>query len=107
MPPTRVLYDDAVQTTASSFDCIAQEIGNLVTEKNIAYGDSFAKCDKFLELLYPNGITVDQYGDALALVRIFDKQMRIATAKDAFGESPYRDIAGYGILGAAKHQGAK
>jgi hypothetical protein len=36
------------------------------------------------------------------LVRIFDKQMRIATRKDYAGESPYRDIAGYGILGAAK-----
>jgi hypothetical protein len=27
--------------------------------------------------------------------------MRIATAKDALGENPYRDIAGYGILMSA------
>lgn len=86
------------------FTRIAAEIGSLVTEKNIAYGDSFAKCGEHLKLLYPNGIQPEQYDDALAMVRIFDKQMRIATRKDAFGESPYRDIAGYGILGAAKDE---
>lgn len=79
-------------------------IGALVTEKNAAYGDSFAKCGEFLRLLFPNGIQPEQYDDALALVRIFDKQMRIATRKDAFGESPYKDIAGYGLLGAVKDQ---
>jgi hypothetical protein len=31
-----------------------------------------------------------------------DKLFRIATARDALGESPYRDIAGYGLLGAAR-----
>jgi len=74
----------------------------MVNEKNAAYGDSFAKCGEFLKLLYPNGIQPDQYTDALCLVRIFDKQMRIATMKNAFGESPYRDIVGYGLLGVAK-----
>ena len=88
------------------FERIATELGALVEEKNRCYGDSFAKCNQFLALLYPNGIRPDQYGDALAMVRIFDKQMRIATRKDAFGESPYRDIAGYGILGAAKDEGS-
>jgi hypothetical protein len=84
------------------FNTTAAEIGALVTEKNLYYGNSFAKCGDFLRLLYPAGITPPQYDDALAMVRIFDKQMRIATRKDAFGESPYRDIAGYGILGAVK-----
>ena len=42
----------------------------------------------------------DQYTDMLAVVRIFDKLFRIATRKDAFGESPFKDIAGYGLLGA-------
>lgn len=86
------------------FNKIAKEIGELVTEKNICYGNSFAKCGEFLRLLYPAGIQPPQYDDALAMVRIFDKQMRIATRKDAFGESPYRDIVGYGILGAAKDE---
>lgn len=86
----------------ASFEQLGQEIGRLVDEKNKAYGDSFAKSGEFLRLLYPNGIQPDQYGDALALVRIFDKMMRIATQKEAFGESPYRDIAGYGLLGVVK-----
>ena len=30
---------------------------------------------------------------------MIDKLFRIATRKDAFGESPYRDIAGYALLG--------
>lgn len=84
---------------------IAAEVGALVTDKNQAYGSSFAKTGAFLRLLYPNGISPAAYDDALLLVRIFDKQMRIATAKDAFGESPYRDIAGYGLLGAALAEG--
>jgi hypothetical protein len=86
-------------TQQGTFEKTAQQVGKLVDEKNAAYGDSFAKCGEFLKLLYPNGIQPHQYTDALCLVRIFDKQMRIATRKDAFGESPYRDIAGYGLLG--------
>jgi hypothetical protein len=84
------------------YGTLGKEIGSLVDEKNAAYGNSFAKCGEFLKLLYPNGIQPEQYSDAPCLVRIFDKQMRIATNKDAFGESPYRDIVGYGLLWVAK-----
>lgn len=83
------------------FKEIGTEIGKLVQEKNEAYGDSFAKSGEILRLLYPDGIKPEQYDDALAVVRVVDKLFRIATRKDAFGESPWRDIAGYGILGTA------
>jgi hypothetical protein len=86
---------------------IAIQIGELVEQKNAAYGSSFAKAGDFLRLLFPSGLAPHQYDDALLLVRIFDKQMRIATDRDALGESPYRDIAGYGILGAAMHESKK
>jgi hypothetical protein len=86
----------------SSFEELGLEIGALVADKNAAYGDSFAKTGEFLKLLYPTGIQPHQFKDALCLVRIFDKQMRIATDKEAFGESPYRDIVGYGLLGVMK-----
>lgn len=89
------------------FARLGREIGDLVETKNQAYGNAFAKTGDFLRLLYPNGIRPEQYGDALALVRIFDKQMRIATDKDALGESPFKDIAGYGILGALQAEGTK
>ena len=83
---------------------LGSEIGEIVDHKNAAYGSSFAKAGDFLRLLYPNGLTPDQMEDALLLVRIFDKQMRIATNKDAFGESPFEDIAGYGLLGAKRRK---
>ena len=75
-------------------------IGKLVASKNAAYGNSFGTAGEALRLLYPKGIQPEQYDDMLALVRIWDKMKRIATHKDAFGESPFVDIAGYGILGA-------
>ena len=89
------------------FEKIATEIGKLVDEKNIAYGSSFLKSEKILKILYPNGIQPDQYKDMLAMTRIIDKLFRIATRKDAFGESPFKDIAGYGILGVASDEDKK
>ena len=86
------------------FEETAERIGKLVAEKNLAYGSSFAEAHKILQILYPNGISVDQYTDALAIIRVIDKLFRIATAKDAFGESPWQDITGYGILGTVKAQ---
>jgi hypothetical protein len=77
-------------------------IGRLVEEKQAAYGDSFGRAGEVLRVLYPEGIRPDQLDDALAIVRIVDKLFRIATAPDALGESPYRDIAGYAILGTAR-----
>jgi hypothetical protein len=83
---------------------IGEEIGKLVQIKNDAYGDSFAKSGLILETLYPNGIRPDQYKDALGVVRVVDKLFRIATRKNAFGESPWADVAGYGILGVMRDQ---
>jgi len=88
----------------ADFERLGQEVGALVAEKDAAYGAAFAQTGDFLRLLYPNGIAPEAYGDALCLVRIWDKCKRIATQKTALGESPYRDIAGYGLLGLAKDQ---
>lgn len=95
------MYAHFESDMSETFLDIATRIGQLVTEKNQAYGNSFAKSGEFLRLLYPEGIQPDQYNDALLLVRIFDKIVRIATDNDAFGESPYSDIVGYGILGVS------
>ncbi len=85
----------------NKYEQIGQEIGSLVDEKNAAYGSSFAESHKILSVLYPNGIKPEQYTDALAIIRVIDKLFRIANKKDAFGESPWRDIAGYALLGIA------
>lgn len=82
-----------------SFAQLGIEVGRLVEEKNEAYGDSFSKAGKIMQSLYPNGISLLQMEDALVVVRILDKLSRIANRKDAFKENPYRDIAGYGLLG--------
>lgn len=63
----------------------------------------FGQAGKVLKVLYPNGINTDQYDDLLCLLRILDKLFRIAQrGKVIEGESPYLDIAGYGLLGCVK-----
>lgn len=90
---------DGMSEMEKNYEEMGAALGRLCSEKNKAYGNSFGdKSAEFLKLLYPNGINPDQYKNMLALARIFDKQMRIATDKDAFGENPFADIAGYGIL---------
>ena len=88
----------------NKYEQIGQEIGKLVDQKNAAYGSSFAEAHKILSVLYPNGIKPEQYTDALAIVRVLDKLFRIANQKNAFGESPWKDIAGYAILGVANNE---
>ena len=89
------------EQTKASFTAIAESIGCLVEEKNEAYGDSFGQSEKILQVLFPNGVRSNQYKDMLAITRVVDKLFRIATKKDAFGESPWKDICGYAILGIA------
>ena len=77
---------------------IALQIAELVIKKQLAYGDSFGKSGDIMRILYPNGITPDQMNEALTVVRVIDKLFRIATDRDAFGESPWSDINGYSLL---------
>ena len=85
---------------------LGTEIGELVESKQKQYGDSAGKSGGILKILYPHGVEPHQYDDALLVVRILDKLSRIAQrqagGKDLGGESPFRDIAGYGLLGAMK-----
>jgi len=85
-----------------NYEELGAEIGRLVEYKQSAYGNSFGRSGEVLRQLYPDGIKQEQYDDALAITRIVDKLFRIATDRDALGESPYRDIAGYGLLGVAR-----
>lgn len=90
---------------SSGYEEIGSAIGRLVQSKQVTYGNSYGKCGDFLKLLYPDDIQPEQYGDMLALARVFDKMMRIASGhKDAFEENPWRDIAGYAILGVANDE---
>lgn len=86
---------------------IGSEIGALVIEKQKAYGDSFGNAGAVMKILYPQGIDAEKMDDALTIVRIVDKLFRIANKKNAFGESPYRDIAGYALLAVGRDEREK
>ena len=81
---------------------LAHQVGEVVVKKQAAYGDSISKTGKTMRILYPCGVTVEKLDDALLVVRVLDKLSRIANQKEAFDESPWQDIAGYGLLGVAQ-----
>lgn len=93
--------------TDNPYRRIADGIADLLVLKQKAYGDSFGRAGQILEVLYPNGVKPSQYGDLLALTRMIDKMFRIANDATAFGESPWRDMGGYSILGAARDEAAR
>jgi hypothetical protein len=81
---------------------IATELATLLPEKNRAYGNAVRVVADMLKILYPNGVKPEDYLDFMLIVRDLDKTCRIARGdKTAFGESPWKDKAGYGIYGAA------
>ena len=79
-----------------------KRLGELVEKKNAAYGDAFAKSGEVLRIMYPNGISPAQSDDLAGVVRVLDKLFRVAHQREAFGESPWTDIAGYGLLGVVR-----
>lgn len=90
----------AKQPPAGRYEAAGRALGALVDTKQAAYGDSFGRSGEILRILYPQGIRPEQYRDALAVTRVVDKLFRIATDRDALGESPWRDICGYSLLGS-------
>lgn len=92
----------------SAFEKMGRDVGKLVDSKQIQYGDSFGRSGEIMRELYQNGVAPWQMDDALAVVRVVDKLFRIAQrgpeGRDLGGESPWRDIAGYGLLGARRDE---
>ena len=82
----------------TEFETLALEIGQLVTEKDAAYGCAVERVGKMLSIIYPNGIKSTQMDDALVITRCLDKMCRIATDNDPFGENPWGDINGYSLI---------
>ena len=87
----------------NNFERIAKEIGELTAKKNIAYGDSTAKTGELLRVFFPNGVGVEHLYNMQLFARIFDKLFRIVSDPDAFGEDPWRDVAGYALLAAERN----
>ena len=85
---------------------VGEDVGRIVKEKQIAYGDSFGRSGECLRQMFPDGIKPEQYDDLLTIARMLDKLFRIATDPGAFDENPYQDIVGYGLLGMKRHDKA-
>jgi hypothetical protein len=94
--------DELGKDMIGKYEQAGGKLGALVDRKQAAYGDSFGRSGAVLRVLYPDGISVDQYDDVLSVVRVIDKLFRIATDRDAMGESPWQDIAGYGLLSSVR-----
>lgn len=92
---------------ATPFADLGKSIGELVEKKQAAYGDSFGKAGQVMRILYPDGVPPTKLDDALTVVRVLDKLFRIATDRDALGESPWRDIAGYALLSIQRAEAPK
>lgn len=83
---------------------VALEVADLTSNKNIAYGDGISFVENTLLLLFPNGIPVEKYNDVFLIIRLLDKICRISHDKDAYGESPWKDINGYSLLALIKKE---
>lgn len=93
-----------------SFKQKGQKIGELVDLKQKAYGNAITKTNKLLEVFledYKNDdntytIPASLLKHIALQVRIMDKMNRIFSNPDGdlMQESPYNDVAGYGLLGS-------
>jgi len=82
----------------SEYEATALGIGALVTAENRAYGDTFRRSGEIMKILYPGGIKIDQFEDALVVIRILDCFFLLATNRGVFGESPWEDITTCALL---------
>jgi hypothetical protein len=104
------LKEDEV-SESQSYEALAGEIGRLTDTKSKQYGDSAERAEKIMKVLYPNGVPVEAFRNALLIVRMCDKLCRIATQDttgvDGGGEDAWRDMAGYSLIGAKRNTEAK
>ena len=103
--------DAEADDAGASYEALGAELGRLVESKEEQYGQAWKRSGEILADLYPDGIQPHQYTDALLVVRTIDKLSRISqrgvNGQDLGGESPWRDLAGYGLIGLRKDEAAR
>ena len=88
---------EIAKTTDSKYRKIAIEIAELVSEKQVKYGDSFGQSYKIFQILYPDGVKPEDMKEFLTIVRVVDKLFRLSRG-DQGDESAWSDIMGYALL---------
>ncbi len=79
------------------FEKFGREKGKLLCKKNAQYGNSYVKVPAIMKIFYPEGIPIEAYKDATAMVRVLDKLCRRSVGnKEALED--WGDIAGYGLV---------
>lgn len=101
-----------IQKEKRTYEEIGKDLGSLVAKKQKAYGKSVNKTFEILKILmseYSNDDGTYTIPEGLLRhiflqARIIDKQNRIFTHPngDLMGESPYRDMGGYSIIGLSE-----
>jgi hypothetical protein len=94
------------QYAKESYTDLARNIGEMTDAKGTQYGNATEKVAEIIAILYPNGIPPFAYRNSLLIVRVLDKLCRLANqgedGVDKGGEDPWRDVAGYALIGARK-----
>lgn len=98
-----------------TFEQLGSDIGKFTDEKQKAYGNSVDKAFELMKIFlreYRNPdhtytIPESLLKHLLLQVRIIDKQNRIFSNPegDLMGESPYRDMTGYSLIGTNMDEG--
>lgn len=82
------------------FDKYTLELAETLAQKKASYGQSTNVSGDLLALLYPTGISPEQYGEAGLVVRMLDKLCRITLGGNRwFNEDAWKDLAGYAVIG--------
>jgi hypothetical protein len=85
-------------TNRNIYEHEAQKIASIVIEKRQAYGKkSLEQVEAIISILYPTGITSQDYPKVLTIIRLLDKITRLTTANKEDKEDAWTDIAGYAL----------
>lgn len=105
------IRDTEITRQEGKFEKLGAEIGRHVDVAQVAYGNAFGQAGDVLRVYlrkYKNEdgsytIPNELLDHLLVLVREIDKNFRIVSnpSGDLMGENPYKDKAGYGLLGWA------
>lgn len=108
--PKQMSFEDYV-IEDGHYEAKARELGKMVDDKQKAYGNSMKTSVVVMQAFMEKYRQGDNYVFPMELlehmliqVRIIDKQCRIFSNPqgDLMGESPYKDIMGYGLLASSR-----